>query len=201
MHKNQIMKKKVYFTFLFICTCLTFTDAQNIDSIHLVKEIDKVEEEINKVYQNAIIQNEKTEKISEEINTYSKTQLEELAKLKTLLEKNSGEFKSINNALSEIDSLSNGNTEKLKKFEIRNYIVQFVLLGLLVFLIIFIIRFRRQSLDYLLTKANNLADQNDVIIEKADELNTIKDTLKALIAAQTKKAKEERKIKKKKKKK
>lgn len=195
------MKRKVCFLFLFFCTCFPLTKAQNIDSINFVKEIDKVEEEINKVYQNAIIQNEKTEKISEEINAFNKTQLEEFTKLKILLEKNSGEFKNINKALAEIDTLSSNNTEKLKDFETRNYIVQFVLLGLLVFLIVFVIRFRRQSLDYLLAKANSLADQNDVIIEKADELNTIKKTLKALIAEQTKKAKEEKKIKRKKKKK
>lgn len=193
------MKKNTPIIFLVFFIYVIPTYTQTSDSINIVKEINKIEAEIKKVYQNVIIQNEKTEKISKDVNAYYENQLEELTKLQTLLEKNSEEFKNMNQVLAEIDTASSKNIQKIKNFEIRNFIVQFILFGLLAFLTVFVIRFRRQSLDYLLTKANNLANQNDKIIEKAEELKSIKMSLNELIIEQRKKESEEKKSKRKKK--
>ena len=187
--------------FLALCIYTSPIYSQKTDSVDILKEIKKIESEINKIHQNSIIQNLKNEKTSEDIGSYYKNQLKELSKLHILLEKNSEEIKTIRQVLSELDTASTKNTKKIKNFEMRNHAVQFILLGLLIFLIVFVIRFRRQSLDYLLLKANSLANQNDKIIEKAEELNTIKTTLNNLIGEQKKKEKEEKKSSQKKKKK
>jgi|SRR6056297_3201558 len=95
---------------------------------------------------------------------------------------------------NELNKTIDENQKKLNKANSIHYGFHILSVILIVFLVFFIERQRRKSLDYLISKTQYLSGQNTEMLEKAEELNKIKSSLKKM-------AKEQKKVRKKMKKK
>jgi len=101
---------------------------------------------------------------------------------------------------NNLDHTINTNFKKNKTV----YIIFFILFGVLfilsLYLIIILRISRRETIEYLLSQTDGLSQQNQEIIEKANELKKVKKNLKEILKHQKIEAKNKEKTKKKRKK-
>lgn len=110
------------------------------------------------------------------------------------------QLKATNDSLAKELAMLNTGWKNHKKrsiyFEIGRAMIGAILLLLISFLVGMIINIRRQSLDYLLSRANELSDQNSELLIKVEELKSVKQNLKEIVKAKKKAKKKDKKKKK-----
>lgn len=170
--------------------------SQNIDSI-LMDDFQKVNQKIDRIIYSLEMKNEALLKENDSLFSWNNQLMEKLDQIENQAEKQYAETKTI---LVEENRQLEIAVEDINKRVKPKFIVLYVLLGIAILLILYLLIIlrisRRESIEYLLSQTDGLSQQNYEIIEKAKDLKKIKKNLKELIKQQ----KSEEKSKKKKKK-
>jgi C4-dicarboxylate-specific signal transduction histidine kinase len=157
-----------------------------VDSLQFSKELNVIKKAITNLKYTAYQQNQIQQSMSDSLSVLHQTQQEGNRQLLDELSRNLEKLDAIRSDLNNI----NGETIQLNDQQQRNFMINYLLhgfsLALFIFLIVYILIQRRRSLDFLLARANNLAGQNNEILEKAEELKSIKKSLKEVMEHQKK---------------
>jgi C4-dicarboxylate-specific signal transduction histidine kinase len=172
--------------------------SQNVDSI-LMDDFQKVNQKMDRIIYSLEMKNEALLKENDSLFSWNNQLMEKLDQIENQAEKQYAETKTI---LIEENRQLEIAVEDINKRVKPKFIVLYVLLGVTILLIIYLLIIlrisRRESIEYLLSQTDGLSQQNYEIIEKAKDLKKIKKNLKDLIKEQKAQAKSKKQKKKKK---
>ena len=177
----------ILISFLFISSLSAQdTDSMILEEVHSIKNTLRnleyqIKKDQNKAFRNLNELKELNDSSIQQLKDYNRSFTETGTRLQKTTKEQS---KEIQNQLTKLEH--NAKTRSLV-----HYVFHAAAIILILFLIMFLRRERKNKIEYLLKKSDKLAVQNDDILEKANELNFIKKKLRKIL-------KQQKKIKKKK---
>jgi len=170
---------------LFNSVSANDTDSLTLENTQYIKQrVNYLINQLEAVHDREIKNYKNFEELSKNLE---KTQKE------IVIAKNEG-IDSLQTFQSQVSKMIRKNEKEQQKTNSIHYVLHILSLAFILFLVFYIVREKRKSLDYLISKTENLSGQNEEILEKAREMNKIKKNLKEM-------TKEQKKVRKKMKKK
>lgn len=179
------MRQLAIITFIALTTCLNLsandTDSLTYENTRYIKQ--RVNYLINKL--NKINSNQsETYRNIEDLQGQVFSNLENInSQIKKSTAENRDSVQALKNQLTNTIHEYERNKNKTNLIHYALHAISLVLILLLVF---FIEQKRRRSLDYLISRTDDLSGQNKEVLEKAKELKNIKKNLKKMVKDQKK---------------
>jgi len=193
------MRLKFFFTLFFTCiyASTAWNQTSNPDSTAFIMAVTKLTNDLRKIERAMYLQRSDQSAMQDSLNTWNYSIYEQQNKIIEVVVENKQQTDSALAFMAALKQESNAMMLKQKRNNLVSYILHGFTLTLIVFLIIFVLIQRQKSLDFLLSRTNNLSGQNEEILAKAEELKKIKKSLKDIIKNQQQAEKGKKKSKKK----
>jgi C4-dicarboxylate-specific signal transduction histidine kinase len=189
------MKNRIIATTLLLCMPLAgFTS--DTDSL-VIKDLEYLKKRVNLlIYQLNQLEEMTTEDL-DSLNALSSASMEQLNRIRSQSANHQQELKdSLNKQTHRMRGFFAGLQTTLQKTSKRDILFYASAMALILLLLILFLRERRRSIDHLMARAKKIANQNDEILHKTDELQNIRSDVEKTILQQKKMKKKIKKIRK-----
>lgn len=167
---------------IILFTFLTFgiwfsANGEDTDSV-MLEDLQYVKKSINLLLNRLNQMDRSTRRDMDSILDYSNTYLPEIGTMaKNLHEQHGVTRDSLDRKSATLKSGMEDNRKTLSQISLLHFILHGIAIGTIILLLLYIRSRRRKSLQYLISKTQYLEDQNEEILQKANELEGIRQSL------------------------
>lgn len=171
------MKNILAFILTIFLQIITAFPAHATDTLPAQKQINEMQSRLHAMQHYMYKTQQSQQLTNENIASLQSGVINEFENLQTLLTNHLRTLDSIENELTQLRQVSLSNRHQAKSGFIASYIFHAVALLLIILLIVYILSQRKRSFDFLLSRTNLLAGQNDELLDKVEELTNLKKVL------------------------